>query len=588
MSKWQGFTATVPPGLSEAATGMASALSASRTALEVLRQTTRTALAMAQSPQEPTTTAANLAIQAVLSALRNLIQSILDDAGIYVLMIPLPKKGIGELLTANPNDDPGSTEVRFPTGRIDAPAKASRVYDQLMNPTRLFLGGNAHYTRTVAESFFDAGDLNRPTFERNDRWSYCAILAGAEDLGAALTLGGAFERIFGTDPQSPIGRGEDNLVPTGVTGTVSPRGFRPVLRWDLVNISRVLQSLGRSSSTVTRFAVIRAKDWRVRTTSRVEDLFGTNELTVNQSGKYQSEVVAIVDYDGLTTQWTGTEELVEGATNYYTVAFETRYNAEVGVDPQEESKSLGFKSFASPVEIVRRTNAPPRRTKGQRPDWNRTGSLAQTFPAIASLLDLVTARLDELGRRSSNFNALNDQYLEFLNGQIQRYADKADDMVRAATAITNLVSAFTTLAGAHVRVASGQGSAQSVVSDLMTSFEGDDDQPVGQQPPPYVMGTEYTCGVFLLGVGSDVSGLEALFNTLFRSTESDPILEGIASIPTLVTRVEEAALADLAPAEEPGSEGFDEGMVPRDDGTDAGCDPAETTTPVFNDSMEPV
>jgi len=588
VSKWKGLTVSLPPGLSEAASAMSGALSSSRIALELLRQTSREVLAMATSAESPSTTAANAAVQAVLSAIRNLIQSTLDDAGIYVLIVPLPKKGIGELLTANPNDDPESTEVRFPMGKIDAPSKTSRVYDQLMNPTRLFLGGNAHYTRTVAESFFDMNDTNRPTFERNDRWAYCAMLAGAEDLGAALTLGNAFERIFGTDPQSPISRGEVGIIPTGVTGTVSPRGFRPVLRWNLVDLSRVLQSLGRATATVTRFAVIQAKEWQVRTTSRVDELFGTTELEVGMDGKYGSRVLAIVEYDGLTTQWTGTDELEEGETTYFTVAFETRYDAEVGVEPKEETRSLGFRAFAAPVEITRRTAVPPRRSRGERPDWTRTGSLAETFPAIGGLFDLILARIDEASRRSQNLNALNTQYFEFLDSQIQRYADKADELVRATTALANLASAFTTLAGAHVRVATGEGPAQSVISDLMVSFEGDDDQPVGQQPPPFVLGTEYTCGVFLLGVGPDVSGIAAIFNALFQSEEADPILEGIASIPTLVARAEEAALAAFAPTETPGSEGFDEAMAPRDNGTDAGCDPVTETTPVFDDSMEPL
>lgn len=577
----------MPPGLGEAATGMSNALQGSKAALELVRTTSRAILTMAESPEAPTATAANAAVQAALTAIRSLIQSTLDDVGIYVLVIPIPKKGIGALLTANPNDDPESTEVRFPTGKLPAPARASRVYDQIMNPSSLYLGGNAHYTRTVAESLYDRGDENRPTFERNDRWVYCSILAGTEDLGAALSLGTSFERLFGQDSQSPVGRGEVSLVPTGVTGTMSPRGFRAVLRWDLVPLNRVLQSLGRATVTVTRFAVIRAKDWRIRSVSRIKDVFDTDELTVGMTGRFRSEVVAIVEYDGFTTQWTDPGELLEGVPTYYALSFETRYNADVGVDPKEETRSLGFQQFSAPVEMVRRTDRLPPRSRGQRPDWSRTGSISRTFPAIGSLFDLMLARIDETSRRAQSFTTINNNYLEFLDRQVDRYVEKAEELLRATTTLTNLASAMETLAGAHVRVATGEGPAQSVISDLMESFEGDDDQPVGKQPPPFVLGTEYTCGVFLLGVGPDVSGLTAIFEALFQGQDNDPVLEGIASIPTLVARAEEAAYAELAPLETPGPEGFNEDMSPRGDGTDAGCDPSTETPPTFNDRMEP-
>lgn len=585
--KWAGFSIKTPAAVGNAARAMSGGLPAVRAALEVLRGQARLLSALATDPTKPSVAAANRVLKALLSAIRGVLTSLLDDTGIYMLVIPLPKKGLAALLSAPPPEE-ATNQVRFPTGGILGPVRSSRVYKQLLNPETLFTGGNAHYFKTIAESLYDKGDLNRPAFDRNESWAYCAMIAGAEDVGSALTLARALDQIFGPDPRSPTDRGAARLIPSGFTGGLSPRGHRPLLRWTPVPALKVLENLGNATITVTRYMIVSATDWQFTNTSNLDAVF-TGTPTEGLTGRYGAKVLAIKPYDGLTTQWTGDEEIPAGESRYYTVCFETRYNANVLSDEDEESRNLGFGEYATPVEITRpRLGQRTTTVDSKRPDWRRSPSVATLFPAVNRVVDRVLTYLDAIESGSQTFSDVNEQYLAFLTRQIDRFEAKARELSTVTEQLTRLAEASRTLAGAQVRISAGSGNAQSMLSDLLSSFEGD-----GDDTPPFVAGTEFTCGVFLLGLGPDASAFIDLFNSLFGGSDEDPVLEGIRSIPTLLAAVEQEALAQLQapPVEEPetaNSEGFGTNMAPRADGTDAGCDP--TTAPVieFDSQMRPI
>lgn len=590
--KWAGFSIKTPDAVGRAARAMTGGLPAVRAALETLRVQARLLTALATDPTKPSVAAANAILKALLSAIRGVLTSLLDDTGVYMLVIPLPKKGLAALLSAPPPED-ATNQVRFPTGGILGPVRSSRVYRQLLNPETLFTGGNAHYFKTIAESLYDKGDTNRPAFDRSENWAYCAVIAGAEDVGSALTLARALDQIFGPDPRSPTDRGAARLVPSGFTGALSPRGYRPLLRWNPVPVTRVLENLGNVTVTVTRYMIVSATDWQFTNTSNLDAVF-TGTLAEGLTGRYGAKILAIKPYDGLTTQWTGSEEIPAGESRYYTVCFETRYNANVLSDEDEESRNLGFSEYATPVAIERPRNGQRTATvDSKRPDWRRSPSVATLFPAVNNVVDRVLTYLDAIERGSQTFTDVNDQYLTFLNKQIDRFEAKARELSTVTDQLTRLAEASRALGGAQVRIAKGTGNAQSMLSDLLGSFEENDSLPLAFQPPPYVAGTEFTCGVFLLGLGPDVTAFIDLFNSLFGGDDEDPVLEGIRSIPTLLAAVELEALAffDPPPVENPesaNSEGFGTDMTPRADGTDAGCDPTAAPAVEFDSQMRPI
>jgi hypothetical protein len=591
--KWSGFALKTPKELADAGEAVSSGLATVTTALQALRVQARLLTALAQDPTKLSVTAANLALKALLAAVRGVLNSLLDETGVYMLMVPLPKKGLAALLSAPPPED-STNQVRFPTGGILGSVRSSRVYRQLFNPESLFIGGNAHYFKTVAESLYDKGDLNRPTFLRDEQWAYCAVVAGAEDVGSALTLIQALDRIFGPDPRNPGDRGAGRIIPSGFTGRLSPRGYRPTLQWNPVNVTRVLENLGNATITVTRYMIVSATEWQFTNTANLDAVF-TGTLAEGLTGRYGAKILAIKAYDGLVGQWTGDEEIPAGESRYYTVVFETRFNANPLAETDEESRNLGFNEYATPVEIARPATGQRSGTvDSKRPDWQRSPSLATLIPPINQVVDRVLTYITAIERGAQSFNDMNDQYLAFLNKQIDRFESKSRELTQIIEQLARLAEASRALGGAHVRIAQGRGSAQTMLSDLLESFEGDETLPIAFRPPPYVVGTEFTCGVFLLGLGPDVQAFIDLFNSLFGDDETDPIVAGIRSIPMLLNAVEQSALAALQPLpvqnpENATSEGFDANMTPRADNTDASCDPTRAVTPpTFDSRLNPI
>ena len=71
--KWAGFALKTPPGVAEAGRTISGGLSTATAALEALRVQARALTALAQDPTKLSVTAANLALKALLAAVRGVL-----------------------------------------------------------------------------------------------------------------------------------------------------------------------------------------------------------------------------------------------------------------------------------------------------------------------------------------------------------------------------------------------------------------------------------------------------------------------------------------------------------------------------------
>jgi hypothetical protein len=396
-----------------------------------------------------------------------------------------------------------------------------------------------------------------------------AVLAGSEDLSTVLSLATAAETIFGSRNSSPLNRGAISIVPTNVTGRLSSRNLHAVLQWDPPLAYQVIQSLNNAVIRPTHYAIIRAKNWEFKSTNNVFDVFPSNQLTVGMVGQYGATVVAIEEYDGLTSQWTDPELLPENTSAFYTVAFRTNYLPPTG--NLEQSTDFQYNNFATPVEIKRpRKNESLREVPSQFPDWYRTPSLTTLFPPVNDFMDLIIEKITSLSRSATTVSQRNANYINYLEREIARYKAQVDSFTQLAARLQQVTLATSKLGGAYIRIASGTGNAGSFLSDLAQSFSDTN------TAPPFTSGTEYTCGLLLLAVGPDTSGIESLLNNLFGQNNSNTSIDqqtkiGIDSIQTVIATVDQSIIDLFKESVTNNSEGFNTNLTPSSDGSDAAC-----------------
>jgi hypothetical protein len=569
---WTSFQLNVPQGLSTATQTISTGLQTLQTGLTALREQLRVQLLLLQNPDEPSVTALNAGIQAVVRAVNSLLGSLINDVGLYVLVIPLPKRGLARLLPEAPNEELGTDRVQFPTNVVPASVRTIEVFRQITDPDTILLGGNAYFARTVMESLFDAGDINRPRFQRTDSWAYATFIAGAVDITSAITLAGAFDRIFVRSSTLPSNRGAVSLVPTGFTARLSNEATRGVLTWEHVPATRVIENLDLARITATHIAVIQSTDWRIRLTSQITDLFPTTQLTRGMRGQFGAEVVDVFEYDGISSQWTDPTEIPAGTSRFYTLAFRTRSEPAV-LGGAGSPTDHGFNSFPTPIEVHRL----PRPTaqagsRGRLPDWTRSGTLGQTIPVVGNLTDRLEELLNAFGRITQTASDRNSQYLNFLQRQIDQYTSRVATFAQLANDLVGLTEAAQALAGASARISSGQGPIANFLQDFLEGFNPQTGTNGSPSFPPFTSGLEFTCGIVVLAVGPDVTGIQTLLELFFGPPETNEIVEGVQSIEQAVAQVETAVLAQLQGTPQTNYNAFNSDMSPTS-GPDASCDP---------------
>lgn len=607
---WQALTLPVPPALTTLTTGVSTGLGALKDALTALKAAAALQQARVHDVNSATVLATSQALQGVVRALTAALDAALDTTGVYVLVVPLPKKGLVRILaTPDSADEAGSSYLQFPANAVlaelpeadQARLRSSGTWGRIFNPTELFVGGNAHFVKTLAEALHDAGDNNRPRFEAASLWAYALLVTGASDLAGVLTGATFLNTLFnqGRDANG-LGatRGVASLVPTNVRVTASGRALGAVLEWDPVVPRVTLGSYDDDQVSAVEYAVIRSEKLQAHAAMKVTDLFPVGPLAEGQTGLYVSTVLAVRAYDGVTTRYLDATP-VAGTTYYYHVAFRTQVNRpkgsaspvplRPGVPPLEgvsETVQLPWDKLGGGVEF----RLPSHPSEGQSqpggalPDWTRSPSIARVFPPLNQVLDQVQEELRTLGQSSLTVSARDQAYLAFLDREIARYTTQVSAFQGFVGQLQSLFNA--PKAGIFATVNEGKGGVGAFLASVSTAF----DDPADINRPTFDNGDEYVCGAVLLAVGPDPAPIRAALATLLAIFQPTPdttsALAGIQSVRTQLVAVEQALIAQLTGGgETPGPETFGADMSP---GPAAECAPTEPTPPpTFNDDGTP-
>lgn len=561
--RWVALTPSLPPGLTEAAQGLRTGFQAFEAQLAVLKVQRQVALALARTEATGAIDAVRSGLSAVTGAVRSGLNALLDDAGAYVLLVPLPKKGLGYLLAgsdAAPSTPTGALSTEVPQAVRELPA-----WREAFSPARLFVGGNAHFLKTLGEALFDAKDPNRPKLQSATYWGYAAVVAGSTDLGAAMALATYFAQFADKKQQGSGGlsptRGAGDILASGVRASPSGRARLCVLDWSPIR-SRPIDSTGWTAVPV-EYAIIRSTGLEAATARAVLDLLPSALPTEGMTGRYGSKVLRVVLSDGIIRRYVDEETLDPATTYYYHVA--VRSKLVPPGDSSDEEVVQPYTLLSSPARYRPQADRNGDARGGNPPDWYRTPSVARLLPPFDKLIDRALEALASAEAVTADGLDFGDTVISAIDSQIARLQRIEEEIQTLVGQLVNLYAVPN--AGVHLCLRTGQGNASTILADLATAMSNRDDP----DRPPFDAGSEYVVGIVaLVAAPSEAEFLKAwaLLKLLFGgSSDVDPQLAGVQSVP-------ESTPEPAPPPDDPApGVTFNEDMTPRPPGSgDASCD----------------
>lgn len=566
---WQSLQLTPPPALATLTQGFSAGVNVLKGALQLVVAQAHAYSTFLRINEGAPVDAASAALQAGLLAATNLLNGVLDDTGAYVLLIPIPKKGlVGVVSSPDMPSEPGSNFVQFPTTGVLSQLSAATAdrlrtspsFATLFSEGSVAIGGNPYVVKTVGESLYDLGDRNRPKFTNDSYWAYTLLMTGANDLSTVIRAAQLFDRLFVKGNASgAVGASKSvaNVVPSGLRVGPSGRGTFAVLEWETVPASRILESYDRARVTATEYAIIASTDFRAKTASSVLDLFGTSNLTAGLTGLYGSRVLAVTPYDGVVSRYLDERTFEQGSTVYYHIAFKTRIEndpptASTQAPPPQDRRpgvprsatnepvQLPYGPLSSCAEYRVRKATDARLSKA--PDWIRSPSLAQLIPGVDSVVDRVNERLTELRRISARGSEINGALLRALERQVSRLETQIAELTQLLNRVNDTLSGAPP--GVFATTRSGSGSVGAFLTDIATALDDTSDS----NRPPFDSGDEFVVGALILAVGPNAAGVAAAFDSLlalFGPPDTTGALAGINSVTASLTDVETALVDSI-------------------------------------------
>lgn len=554
---WTQVTPSLPSDLTAASRELVDGLSSIRTALEAARALAAVATAMAQRQGSGSLASVNSIVSVLAAAIQSAIAGLLDTGGAYVLLIPMPKKGLTGLI-GGPVALDSDAPVGILNNMLPPVATESLVWQDAFAQERLFHGGNAHYLRVVTEALYDGDDPNRPRFGSASYWGYAALVAGATDFAACMSIATYFDKLFG-NPHGASGlrasRGSTDIVAQGVVARPSERGTQVVVEW--TPLESVGVDDGSSRADATEYAVLRSEAAPAMTALRVLDLLPSATPTEGMTGRYGCKVLKVGSYNGFLHRYVDADELDAAKTYYYHVAVRSRLVNSL------KNTDMGYNLLSSASRFKKSTVA---RTggHGRAPDWWRTPSVARVFPGLNLLLDSIEETIHSVQSITSRATNLTSAALDALTlrvSKIERTVSELDLLLRQLEEIFNAPSA-----GVHIDLRKGQGSAASLIGELTQALSdfADPDRPT------FDNGDEYVTGAMVLITApneEEFNAAWALIELLFGpSGSADPVVAAINDI------VQGADSPSAPLTQDQPSLTFNEDMTPRPPGSpDSNC-----------------
>lgn len=529
-SKWGQFSLpTLDPNIEKLAQEAENAIDAIISALEILRSALQALAAL----ELINLSAFQAIIKAAIAAIEAIIQSFLEDTGVYMLFVPVRKQVVVAPVVVEALAASNRSVVSF----VEGVSKYAYVGDALVplsmtadNPElRGFLnsygsstGGNAGFFRTVAESLSDQGDLNRPQLDENAAVCGITVVGGAADYLSLLNLIMLFRALIGLPENNNVLAAPEIPVPKNLRAKVAAHEKTSdiIIRldWDTqvptVSLTAYKNADGGTmAATVTRTAILRSESPTLLGQHSPAAIFGTAELSVGMAvgaGYDKIEVIDIKDFaPGVSTYyWDDSGSLEKNKTYYYAASYEIRVSESYADALLLKGSSLGYWGLSNVVRVTY-TNKVNRSALSKPPDWIRTPRVIDVFPDFARIVDEIVSFLESIGDFTTGFLEVLKIYIKWLDEEIQRWERW---LARILSVIKRLIAllAMNVEAGVSWRAWSGIGGNRFFLADLAKSLSNKEDP----YRPPYDRGDEFVMGLVLMAGAPTLNALQPVLKML--------------------------------------------------------------------------
>ncbi len=526
-------------------------------------------------------------IQAVIDKIKEAISSLLEDVGIYGILIPNNKRFYTSFMGLGDITPPKITKLFPPDQGLNDPNITPEQRRFLINANR-YNGGNAGFYRTTLLSLHDQGDRNRPQFTSPNDWvgGLILLLGSAIDpfgfLDDLWTLkglfGGLFESNYLTKVPTAKGLTAEALTRPGPNGG-SGGEFSVLLKWDSMDVPfSVLPDLGNTIIVPERQAIIMVKnDIQAATAQNVVQLMGTRDLEVGLTTASGNATVIFEDDFNISkvSHMHKVENVSMDDTYYFAIAYKNK-----GWKSGEDWQVVpGYEFGYWDTSNIARVSPFPTLPGSTPPDWIRTPSFADLFPDLAYLIRKITGKLEDLAARLLGPGDMFKKYIDFLKAEIARYEALVNDILDRIKKITEMLRTPKVAGGVYTRTFKGLGGNQYFLSDLATSL--DEGYP---NAPPFHRGDEFVSGVILMTGGSEaiVDVFGSLLGLIFGvNSEGDDL---IGSLGDAIDQLEEQCFGEDLLEITCSPEDVEDILI---DGKDICCQPTESDTDSFGDDMLP-
>ena len=519
-------------------------------------------------------------IKKIIEKLKAVVENFLEDLGGYILFVPIRKRlmtnflGLGDVTPAWAGDlgifGQPSSEVDPEDGPLN---------EFLVDANR-YNGGNAGFFKTVVESLYDEGDVNRPLFLDEDDYVGGVVLVMGTDfdplgfLDDIWKLAGLFD---GPDltPKVPRPKGLQARTLQGISNGV----FSSLLLWEAPEVPVwSLADLGGIVLYPARYAIMRGRNTiGALGAGSVIDLMGKRDLSSGDTfSNGDMEVIHEGEYD--ITKVSYLDESISADaddTFYYAVAWKLKAYGAGEAFEENNGTDIDYWHISNVVRVTPFPTLPA----STPPDWYRTPSIASIFPEFAAILRKLVAQIEAFAAKLLGAADMLKEYVAFLKTEIARYEKIINDILDAITKLSIKFEMPT--AGVYTRTFKGQGGNDFLISDMAKSF-----LPGETNRPPFSRGDEYVTGVVLMAGGSEgmVDGLISGLSWIFGGASDDGMDEMLSELGGVVDELEDIQFgADMqVTTEVVETVEFDASMCPLVEC----CNPSDETTPTFGANMK--
>lgn len=506
-TQWQSLnlsSSIAAKGLTSAKNAISPVISITETILEVAKKISQIVYNLYVDVSDPTALALKEAVEAIKAGL----DTVFKDTGLYALPVPIRTvndivSDVGVLLV-NQIEQPSSywrsdDRSKSVTNQEQAIAttKAQPIQKQqqsqqlpgdlqgldlLLANTPKGNGGNAGFLNTVIESLNDGLDSHRPQFNRDDYVAGMVLVYGASSYYDIIKLVKKLTALFrfkGSSLASPDMPKPKNLTarleanPLGGTNTL----YAVKLDWEAVPIAWPMRAYGDVNYDIKQVFIYRSKKPITQATP-------LSSLTKIDS----------YDYDGLTSSYYDStwDSSMLGKPLYYAVG----YRLAKIVNYKEVQESLPFEVSVAAVQMP--ANAATLVTRGVPPDWSAT-TLYSLIPALKTVVQIIKDTLDAWLEGTQGGKDRIKDFLDFLNKEIQRYANWAEEVLGTIQEIIDMFQLPSATMGLYFF--EGRGGNAFLVKSLSEALSDTADP----ARPAFDVGTEMVGGLVLYA-GAAVPG----------------------------------------------------------------------------------